>query len=215
MIRILCFGDSNTWGVDPVNSNEGINSSARFSMEDRWPILLEKELGNNYKVLEEGLGGRTTVFDDPMSPGRNGSKYLEVAFRTHDPIDNIIIMLGTNDAKDIFNASAEVISWGLERLVRELKNYMSGSLSQDAEILIVSPIYISKNKDGKYYCGFSKDSEEKSKKLADYYKNITQKYDCNYLNAAEYASTSKEDGIHLGKTGHKALAKILAKKIKS
>ncbi|MFO7814807.1 MAG: SGNH/GDSL hydrolase family protein [Halanaerobiales bacterium] len=213
MKRILCFGDSNTWGVDPVNSSKGINSSARFSMENRWPMLLEKELGKNYKVLAEGLGGRTTVFDDPMSSGRNGFQYLEVAFRTHDPIDYIIIMLGTNDTKDIYNASAEVISWGLERLVRELRNYMSDSLSQDAEILIVSPIYISKNRNGKYYCGFSKASEEKSKKLAGYYKNIAQTYGCNFLNAAEYASPSKEDGIHLGKGDHKALAKILTKKI--
>ena len=214
MKRILCYGDSNTWGVDPAKSGESINSSARFSEKKRWPLVLEQELGKNYRVLAAGLGGRTTVFDDPISEGRNGAKYLEVSFRTHDPVDYIIIMLGTNDTKDFYNASAEVISWGLERLIRDLKFYMKDSLSEDAEIIIVSPIYVGKNKEGKYYCGFSCDSEKKSKKLAGYYKNIAQTYGCEFLDAAEVASPSKEDGIHLGKKDHFKLAKAIADKMR-
>jgi lysophospholipase L1-like esterase len=213
MKRILCYGDSNTYGTDPVKSSQSINSSARFSMEKRWPILLEKELGEGYRVIEEGLGGRTTVFDDPMSPGRNGVEYLDIAFRTHDPVDYIIIMLGTNDTKDIYSASAEVISWGLERMLRELNNLMKDSLSQDAQVLLVSPIHVRKNSKGNYYCGFSKASEEKSKKLADYYKPIADHYGCKFLDAAQYVAASQVDGIHLGKEDHKILARTIARKI--
>lgn len=214
MKRILCYGDSNTWGYDPSNSLEDLKPSERFSIEERWPMLLEKELGEDYQVLEEGLNGRTTVFDDPIKVGRNGAKYLEVAFRTHDPVDHIIIMLGTNDAKDIYNASAEFIARGLERIIRELKNYIRDSLSQDAEILIVSPLHILKNKNGNYDGNFSKSSEIKSKNLSKFYKKIARTHNCKFLDAAEHVAPSKEDGVHLNKEGHKKLAKVLADKIK-
>lgn len=214
MKRILCYGDSNTWGYDPVNSLEDLKPSQRFSIGERWPMLLEKNLSEDYQVLEEGLNGRTTVFNDPLKFGRNGAEYLEIAFRSHDPVDYIIIMLGTNDTKDIYNASAEFIARGLERIVSDLKNYMRDSLSQDAEILIVSPLYILKNKNGNYNGSFSKASEIKTKNLSKFYKNIAGTHNCEFLDAAEHVNPSKEDGVHLDKEGHKKLAEVLADKIK-
>lgn len=59
MKSILCFGDSNTWGWNPGNAS-------RYSLDQRWPGLLMKELGPDYYVIEEGLSGRTTVCDDPV-----------------------------------------------------------------------------------------------------------------------------------------------------
>jgi len=214
MKRILCYGDSNTWGYDPINTLEDLKPSQRFSIEERWPMLLEKELGKDYQVLEEGLNGRTTVFNDPLKFGRNGAEYLEIAFRTHDPVDYIIIMLGTNDTKDIYNASAEFIARGLERIIRELKNYMRDSLSQNAEILIVSPLNILKNKNGNYNGSFSKVSEKKTKNFNKFYRKIARTHNCEFLDAAEHVNPSKEDGVHLNKEGHKKLAEVLADKIK-
>lgn len=114
MKRILCYGDSNTWGHDPYHVDSVSGFVERYPAGIRWTTVMEKELGEFYTVLEEGYCGRTTIFDDPLAAGRNGLMHLEVAFRTHDPIECIIVMLGTNDTRDIFNASAECISLGME-----------------------------------------------------------------------------------------------------
>ena len=90
MRTILCFGDSNTWG-DPPGGN------GRFAWHERWTGILQSSLGDGFRVIEEGLCGRTTCFDDPFSPNRNGLAYLTVALETHCPLDLLIIMLGTND----------------------------------------------------------------------------------------------------------------------
>ena len=90
-IKVLCYGDSNTWGRDP--HGKGI----RYPVNVRWTGLLQSKLGHDYDIIEEGLGGRTTVIDDPKREGRNGKTYLRPCLETHSPIDVITLMLGTND----------------------------------------------------------------------------------------------------------------------
>ena len=98
MINILCYGDSNTFGSIPKENK-------RYSINERWTGRLQNILGNDYRIIEEGLGGRTTVFDDPFEPGRNGIAYIEIALETHKPLDLIILALGTNDVKAHFSAT--------------------------------------------------------------------------------------------------------------
>lgn len=106
---ILCFGDSNTHGYN--SSNNG-----RFTETERWTCLLDAYLGSDYRVIEEGLGGRTTVFDDPIFEGLSGYPYLFPCMMSHEPVDLLIIMLGTNDVKERFSATPANIAKGLERL---------------------------------------------------------------------------------------------------
>ena len=98
MKHILCYGDSNTFGTDPVRGG-------RHPYEVRWTGALQRLLGGNYRVIEEGCGGRTTVFEDQLSYGRNGLKTLVPCIASHNPLDLIIIMLGTNDLKKRFQAT--------------------------------------------------------------------------------------------------------------
>ncbi|MDD3928780.1 MAG: G-D-S-L family lipolytic protein, partial [Sphaerochaeta sp.] len=74
MHTILCFGDSNTFGTNP--------SGGRWSYEDRWTGILSGLLGPSYRIIEEGMGGRTTVFDDPLEPNRCGKQFLPVALQS-------------------------------------------------------------------------------------------------------------------------------------
>ena len=83
--RILCFGDSNTWGY--------MTSGGRFDEETRWPMRLEKLLGPEYTVIEEGFNGRTCVFDDPIEGGyKSGLTYLPPCVMSHSPLDLVILM---------------------------------------------------------------------------------------------------------------------------
>ena len=100
--RILCFGDSNTWGYDAY-------SGGRFARDVRWTGVLQNTLAKDYHIIEEGLCGRTTVFDDPLNEGLNGFRYLLPCLQSHLPIDMLIIMLGTNDCKERFAATAKNI----------------------------------------------------------------------------------------------------------
>ena len=106
--NILCFGDSNTWGFPP-------DCGARYDRETRWPGVLQQQLGEDYYVIEEGLPGRNTVWDDPVEGGKNGLKQLVPLIHSHMPLDLLIIMLGTTDFKNRFSVSPRDISWSIGR----------------------------------------------------------------------------------------------------
>ncbi|HEX3807934.1 MAG TPA: GDSL-type esterase/lipase family protein [Gaiellaceae bacterium] len=91
MRTLVCFGDSNTWGYIPGSGGE------RFPREQRWPVILQHELGDDWEVIAEGLGGRTATVDRPDSEGRNGLPYLLPCLHSHAPVDLVVIFLGTND----------------------------------------------------------------------------------------------------------------------
>jgi lysophospholipase L1-like esterase len=127
MANILAFGDSNTWGLVP-------GTSERYPWGIRWTSIVQQKLSNE-RIIEEGLCGRTTVFDDKLRPYRNGAEVLPLSIETNYPIDIAIIMLVTNDCKKIFNASAHVIGKGLELCLdeaghKELANAVLGKLKE-------------------------------------------------------------------------------------
>ena len=117
MKQILCFGDSNTWGYDG-------ESRERLPWGVRWTSLLQEKLNKEkYRVIEEGLCGRTTVFEDPLRDGRKGTALLPTLLETHAQVDVITLMLGTNDCKTVFGASADVIGKGILRLLDQIQEY--------------------------------------------------------------------------------------------
>ena len=131
--RILCFGDSNTWGYIP-NTNY-----LRFSEEERFPKVLQKILGSNFEIIEEGLNSRTLVSEDtrPNKQGRNGSSYLIPCLDSHDPLDLVILMLGTNELKEVFQNSAQQIGNLLEEhFVKIILNRKSQS--QEKYVFIIN-----------------------------------------------------------------------------
>ncbi len=202
MKQILCFGDSNTYGLVP-GKNE------RYSLDSRWTGILERKLNKkNVRVIEEGLCGRTTVFEDEIRSGRKGIDVINILVESHYPLDRIIIMLGTNDCKTIYNASAEVIGKGVENLINKVK-----SIDSKLKILLISPIWLS---DGvwEYDPEFNDNSIEKSKKLKSVYLKAAKKHGCDFLAASDYVKASAADREHLGEEEHKILADIIYQKLK-
>ncbi|MCM1223708.1 MAG: SGNH/GDSL hydrolase family protein [Lachnospiraceae bacterium] len=201
MRNILCFGDSNTYGLIP-----GTND--RYSFGIRWTSILAQKLGFwDYHIIEEGLCGRTTMFDDPLRDGRCGVKILPTILETHSPIDLTIIMLGTNDCKTIYGATAEVIAKGATRLIRQVR-----SVAKNSEILLISPIHLGDDvKD--FDPEFSDISVEVSKNLAGAYRKIATIEKVHFLAASDFAEPSLEDKEHLNENGHRLLAEAVLKKI--
>lgn len=203
MVNILCFGDSNTYGYKP-------DGTGRYDESIRWTGRLQKKLGNDYKVIEEGLCGRTTVFDDVLREGRRGIDLIGTAIESHNPISLLIIMLGTNDCKTRYNATAEVIAKGLEKVIQKAKD----RASHNFKVLIISPITLGKNVgEPGFDPEFNSKSEEVSHNLAEEYEKIAKKIDADFLNAASIAKPSSTDREHLDKTGHKALADCVFERV--
>ena len=131
MKTILCFGDSNTYGLIP-------GTKERYPEDIRWTGILGQRLKNRgFRVVEEGLVGRTTIFPDNLRPGRDGSELLPVLLESHYPVDELILMLGTNDCKTVYNASAQVIGRGIKKLLGQIKN-----ADKNIKVTLVSPILL-------------------------------------------------------------------------
>ncbi|SFH98248.1 Lysophospholipase L1 [Pseudobutyrivibrio sp. OR37] len=204
MKNILCFGDSNTYGLRPDNGD-------RYSSNVRWTGILSKRLGvEDYRIVEEGLCGRTTVFEDSTRIGRNGSLYLPVFLESHYPIDTVVLMLGTNDCKSIYNASSTVIGRGIEILLRQIRAY-----KKDMDIILVSPIHLGEKVWMKEYDPeFNENSVVTSKELKAVFKKLAEEYDCKFLAASDVAEPSELDQEHMDDKSHRNLAGAIEKLIK-
>lgn len=207
MKNILCYGDSNTFGYIPITEE-------RYSIEERWTGILQKLLGDNYRIIEEGCGGRTTVFEDPIYKDKDGKKYILPCIESHKPLDLVIILLGTNDMKTRFNVSASDIAHGMKMLVNMVQTYDYGAGCKTPQVLVVSPIRIGENAHKLELSAFSKEAVKTSEELAKKYEIVARIQNCHYFDAGSAASPSEEDSIHMTKEGHKALASALYVKIK-
>ena len=207
--HIVCFGDSNTHGfcADPQDCADHGN---RFNEDERWTQLLQKSLGENYLVLEEGMSGRTTVFQDALHEGRSGLDYIFPCLESHEPVDLLIIMLGTNDTKARFGVNAACIGTGMERLVLKAKG-MQVWRNGKPNILVIAPPHIG---EGLYNhplgLSMGEGSPEKSKEVASFYADLAERQGCAFLDAEGLAEINQLDCVHLTRKGHAALAAHLA-----
>ncbi len=201
---IVCYGDSNTWGAIPYSDN-------RLPSNIRWPGVLQNLLGNEYDVINEGLCGRTLVVEDPEKPHRTGITHLTSIVKTNNPIDLIIIMLGTNDMKTSYNLQAEDIGTHLEETINSI-------LRRDEDekipkILIICPPAVVRPLHTEFDERMSKGIEI-SKELPNLYQQISNKYNCHYINAEELMNLTDTDGYHLDVEDHKNLAEVIRNKVK-
>ena len=210
MKRILCYGDSNTWGYDPVNQDACTGLTGRYDEHTRWPGVMRDILGAEYFVWEAGLNGRTTVFDDPLMPTRNGVKDFEMVLQMCDPVDCIIFALGTNDTKDMFQASSLIIYHGMERLLNVCKAVLAQSRSAHAKIILACPIIPVVDGNGEYQYGFSELSTQRGHELRQRYKLLAEQSGCMFIDLNDLAGTSSADGVHIDPDGHKSVGAAMA-----
>lgn len=200
--RIVCYGDSNTWGYDAETND-------RFEDDIRWTQVLQQLLGNEYIIIEEGVSGRTTVFDDPLNEGLNGKWHLHTTLMSHCPIDGLVIMLGTNDCKERFSASPQNIADGIERLIQKAKSMPVWK--SDIKILIVAPIIILDEVYASPVAGeMGKDCVRKSQQLPELMRICAKRHGCYFFNANEVVTANPIDFMHFDKESHTHFAKALA-----
>lgn len=209
-INIVCFGDSNTHGY---NSKTG----KRFSYDTRYTGQISKNLGEKYNIIEEGLSGRTTVFDDPLFEGLSGLSYIRPCLMSHEPIDLLIIMLGTNDTKERFSATAENIAQGMRRLITKSMQTKECWRNKENILLICPPPIGTKYSETPVSEIMGYGCDKKSSKLAKLYKEVADELGCHYLDAGKIENVEMYpyDHMHLSPKAHKNLANALTEIIKN
>lgn len=205
MKTVLCYGDSNTWGSDP-------RTRERFLEDVRWPGVLARELGDGFRVIEEGLSGRTTVRDDPIEGAhKNGRTYLRACLESHKPLDLVTVMLGTNDLKGRFAASASDIAQGAASLAEQILHSGCGPGGSAPVVLLISPPPVGKLTD---MAEMFEGAQEKSARFAGHYRRFAEQYGCGFLDAGAVIASSDLDGIHLEADEHRKLGEAVAARVR-
>lgn len=207
-IKVLCYGDSNTWGRFPVTSD-------RYPVDVRWTGVLQLKLGNEYWVIEEGLRSRTTNLDDPnpTKKGRNGKTYLLSCLESQNPMDIVLLMLGTNDLKSQFKRSVKEIAGGIDELITVIEDHSRTSRGDHPKVILVSPARVreaSLDSDD-MFAG----AEAKSGKLAPEYKKIADARGATFVDVAKHVEPDEGEGIHFSPESHSTLAKVFEKAVRS
>ena len=200
MKSILCYGDSNTWGYDP-------QTRSRFPHDVRWTGVLASSLGTGYRVVEEGLNGRTTRWDDPIEAGRNGLTFLQPCLESHLPLDLVIVMLGTNDLKQRFGLSASDIAQSAASLAKAASRYAQTSAGDPAQILLVAPPAVTTLTEfDQMFAG----AQERSRQFSHYYRLAATWNRLPFFDAGSVVVSSERDGIHFEAAEHRKLGEALA-----
>ena len=211
MKTVLVFGDSNSWGWDP--SNDLIKPIARWSDDIRWPGVMQKELGSDFKVLVDGLSGRTTVWDDPIREYRRGKDQIIPSMDAAAPIDLLIIFVGTNDLKLRFSVSAQDIASSAALLVRKAIAQIEAFTAGKPKVILVGPPPLGPVSKGIFKEMFG-GNEEKSTQLGACYKVVADALGVDYIDAGTVVKSSDIDGVHLDADQHELLGKAMAKAVK-
>lgn len=211
MKTVLAYGDSLTYGASPIKGGP------RHDYEDRWPSVLEAGLGGKARVIPEGLGGRTTAFDDHLANSdRNGARILPTLLASHSPLDLVIIMLGTNDLKPAIHGRAQTASHGIRRLMQVVRGHFVEPGQTVPQMLIVAPPLIGETDNVDMLMHFGGDvAIAESREFARHYRMRAEEYGAAFFDASTVAVPDPADGVHLDPANTRAIGEGLVPVVKS
>lgn len=199
MKKVLCFGDSNTFGFNPKDGS-------RFDKISRWTGILQSLCGEEFHIIEAGCNNRTAFSDNPAGKMFTGYKILPEILKPD--MDVVILAIGVNDLQFQYKVTLEDVFAGMSNLVEIVKKGL-----QNAKIILVLPTNLTENvlKSPIFSTLFDKTSIEKSKHLSKIYSEISKKYGCEFIDLNNVATPSDIDGLHFEPKEHEKIAKEIFK----
>lgn len=196
MKNILCYGDSNTFGFNPKDHS-------RYDENTRWSAVLQKKLGDDYKIINEGMPNRTGFVDNPEGILFSSQKHFSETISKLDSIHSLILAIGTNDLMFQYNITFDTVEKGLNNLIKIAKE-------KTDNIIIIPPTIMNENiLKGSFSSMFDKTSIEKSKEIGKIFKKVANENNCKYFDINEYVTPSDVDGLHYSENSHKIIAQKL------
>jgi lysophospholipase L1-like esterase len=202
---VLAYGDSNIHGTVPMATLE---DAGRWGPAERWPGVLAAELGPGWRVVEEGLPGRTTVHPDPISGvHKNGLALLPAALESHRPVDLVVLMLGTNDCKQRFGVPAVEIGESVGLLLHLIRHSYMGPAGTQPRMLLVAPPPV---EEAGCLAEIFAGGPAKARRLAEAYAAVAARHGAAFLDAGQAIAVSPLDGVHFDAAAHAALGRAVA-----
>jgi len=208
--RILVYGDSLTWGWVP---SDPIVPTTRHDVEDRWTTVMANALGAGYEIVVEGLSGRTTNIDDPNDPKLNGADYLPAAVASHEPLDLVVILLGTNDTKTYLDRTSFEITLGMGELIHIVQESPGWDWTDypTPEVLVIAPPPLAEETRAD---GIFEDGRAKSMALGELYADIAAAAGEHAFDAGSVVATDGVDGIHFTAATNAELGAAVATEVR-
>ena len=209
MKHVLCYGDSNTWGMIPLKAD-------RYDEHTRWTGRLQDILGDEWHVIEEGLNARTSIYEDPLKSFLNGRTMIDGGLCSQKPLDVVVISLGTNDLKfvDAWHAAQ-----GVAQLIDFIRShdarYPSSvrTFAGEPKIIVVSPIEVDADIQNRPGYSTLKYAHEQSTQFPKEFAAMCAGRHVMMVDAAKVAKPSKDDCIHMDPEDHAALAEAVAQAV--
>ena len=201
MRRILCFGDSNTYGYAP--------DGQRYEADSIWPGIMGKLLGDRFEVIADGKNGRTIAFDDPYMEGCNGMLDIEASLEANAPLDLVVLMLGTNDLKKYFDATPAQIAQNLKAMCELIRQ------KTDAKLLIASPMLLGDEIEFSPTLSleFGRAQIDYSFDFAPQFSKVAQEVGAGFIDLAVVAVSSGADCLHLMPEEHQQIGAAMKDKV--
>ena len=197
MKKIVCYGDSNTFGFNPCDAS-------RYDEQTRWTAVLQDILGDGYQIIEEGMCDRTGIADNDKGFLFSAQRHFQKCLSKTKEVDILVLWIGTNDLQFKYNLTLGQIEKGLERLIIIAQNYAE-------KIVLIPSVELSDNILGGYFsCQFDNVSVSKSKKMNKIYKKLSRIYNLEYFDINKFAKPAAVDGLHYDTNGHKIIAQKLS-----
>ena len=201
MKKILCYGDSNTYGYNPLDGT-------RFDEDTRWTGVLQKNLGKDYLVQEEGMNNRNGFVNNPCGYEYTAQRHFPKLIAKNKDTDILVLAIGINDLQFSYDIGFKTIENGLEKLIVTAKDYVY-------RIILIPPPVLEKNVlDGNFRIQFDETSISKSKKVGKIYKKLANVFSCDIFDINDFQKPSKEDGLHYNKEAHRKIGEKLAEFIR-
>lgn len=194
MKRILCYGDSNTWG------NTG--QATRYDDKVQWPVILQNKLGEEFKVVQEGLRARIAGGFETERPYLNGQGHFEAIFRSAAPVSFAVIALGTNDFKSRYSRSAKDIYADLMWYADKIKELQEDNYGHDVKVIFLTPANFLPSKDY-----FDADPSIREGLL-----ELFMECEHPFIMLSDLEIT--EDGVHYTQSDHQQVAQVVYSELK-
>ena len=193
MKNIICYGDSNTFGFNPKDGS-------RYDKDTRWTSILQKNLGTEYNVINEGMCDRTGFVGNSNGDLFSAQKHFPQLISQSENIDTLILLIGTNDLQFQYAINIETIEKGLENLIKLAQTKVN-------KIIIILPVVLdNKILKGYFRDRFDETSVTKSTKVGEIYKKIADIYHCEIFDVNKFVKPSDIDGLHYDEMSHKIIA---------
>ena len=196
MNKILCYGDSNTFGLNPADFS-------RYAQDERWSGILKKTLADKYDLIESGANNRTAFAPNPQGELYCALKHLP-KICTSKSYDILVLSVGTNDLQFQYGLDSLGFEKGYDNLISRIKPYFK-------EIIIVPGVKLKPCiLNSMFKEMFDQDGIDKSHSFIEIYSKAAKKYSCKFFDFNEFVSPSDIDGVHYTIESHKLIAERFA-----